>query len=53
MPDLPESREVTHGIHDVVGRFPFGFVNDERAVKGRWLWLAWHFASYKLLVLSS
>jgi hypothetical protein len=45
MPDLAETRQMAHGIHDVVRRFPFGLVDDERAVKRRRLWLAWHFES--------
>jgi hypothetical protein len=40
MPDLAESGQMTHRIHDVVRRFPFRFIDDERAVKRRRLWLA-------------
>jgi hypothetical protein len=32
MSDLPEARQVAHRIHNVVRRFPFRFIDNERAV---------------------
>ena len=42
MPDLAESCEVAHRVHDVVGSSPSRFVDDERAVVRRGLRLACH-----------
>src|SRR6266403_5121795 len=40
--DLPEARQMAHRINDVVRRFSLRFIDDERAVVGRRLWLSWH-----------
>jgi hypothetical protein len=48
MPDLPESCEVAHRIHHIVRRFSFRLVDDERAVKRRRLWLAWHLLEFSV-----
>jgi hypothetical protein len=42
MSDLPETRQMTHRIDHVVRRFPFRFMDDERAVDRRRLWLSRH-----------
>jgi hypothetical protein len=39
MTDLPEAHEMTNGIHYVVGGFALRLVDDESAVKRRWLGL--------------
>jgi hypothetical protein len=42
MPDLPESREMTHRIHDVVRSLALRLIDDQGAVKQSGLWLARH-----------
>jgi hypothetical protein len=39
---LPETREMPHGIDDVVGSFSPRLVDDERTVKRGRLRLTWH-----------
>jgi hypothetical protein len=53
MTDLAKAREVAHRIHNVVRRFPFGLVDDERTVVQGRLWSAWHFKSEKPSIVSS
>jgi hypothetical protein len=45
--DLPETCKVPHGVHHVMRRFSFWLVDDQRAVKRRLLWLAWHAMSFQ------
>jgi hypothetical protein len=42
MPYLAESREMPHGIDDVVGSFSPRLIDDERPVERGRLRLAWH-----------
>ncbi len=42
VPDLPEARQMTHRINNVVRRLSFRLIDDERAVVRRRLWLSWH-----------
>jgi hypothetical protein len=49
MPDLPESREMPNGIHDIVRCLSLRFVDYERAIKWRRLRLAWHFKKFSVI----
>jgi hypothetical protein len=40
MSNLPEARQMSHSINNVVGSFPSRLVYDERAVVWRRLWLS-------------
>jgi len=42
MSDLPEARQMPHGIDNVVGRLTFRLVYDKRSVDRRRLWLSRH-----------
>src|SRR2546427_673450 len=52
MSDLPEARQMPHGIDNVVGRLTFRLVYDKRSVDRRRLWLSWHksVVSFQFLV---
>jgi len=52
MSDLPEARQMPHGIDNVVGRLTFRLVYDKRSVDRRQLWLSWHksVVSFQFLV---
>src|SRR5712692_10498638 len=52
MSDLPETRQMTHRIDHVVRSFPLRFMDDERAVVRRRLWLSWHSWSDQYSVVS-
>jgi hypothetical protein len=52
MSDLPEARQVSHGIDNIVGRFTFRLVDDERAFKRRRLWLSLHSRSQGFLLVA-
>jgi len=42
MPDLAKAGEMAHRVHNVVGSFALGLVDDQGTVEGRGLWLTRH-----------